>query len=141
MTQINLIKRGGKLVPSLPQDEEKLARVKAGQIIQVSFKKPRNAAHHRKFFALIRTIVEHTDFDNEEQVLHLFKIKLGHFEHVIEPTSGKTFLMPKSISFAQMDQGQFDKFYKEAVTVALTLLPGWTKENLDEALKEVEQFA
>lgn len=143
MTKINLIKRNGVLVPSLPDDEDKLARFKSGEIVRAEITRPRNIFFHRKFFALLRVVLEHTDqFENTDQILHILKLRLGHFETLIEPSTGKQFLKPKSISFASMDEDDFSKFYNETVAVLLQFfLTGWAKEDLEAAYNEVMEFA
>ena len=141
MTQINLIRYHDGLRPSLPEDADKLAKIKAGTIIASTIKAPRNAGFHRKFFALLGIVVDHTDFENVDQVLHILKIRLGHYDPIIEPITGKTFLHPRSIAFAKMDQSAFDDFYNQSVNVILEfMLAGWSKETLDQAYEQVLQF-
>ena len=54
MTTLTLVKRlDGSFVPATHQDAEKCERVKIGTSIRGEWKRPRNTAFHRKYFALL----------------------------------------------------------------------------------------
>jgi len=140
MTTINLIRKGDYFVPSLEEDLEKLTKVKFGEIIQVTFKKPRNSKFHRKFFALLQIVVGNTDYKNVNQVLMLMKLKLGYFEFIVN-TNGKLVYMPKSISFGKMDEIEFQIFYKQAIHKVLSdFLTNWEEEHVNQAIEQVIRF-
>lgn len=126
MAQLNLVAINGVLLPSLAEDEAKLKTLKRGEVVQVDFKKPRNHKFHRKFFALLQIVVEFDPrYDNVEQVLHLMKLKLGYFLTVIN-TDGRVTYQTKSISFASMDQTDFEIFYNDAVNKVISdFVPKW----------------
>jgi hypothetical protein len=60
---------------------------------------------------------------------------------VPNPVNGELMALPKSISFAAMDQVEFEAFYDNAVNGVLKyLLPTMNRVSLDEALDRVVQF-
>lgn len=142
MTDLWLEKKGPALVPCRKDSIEAFARLKEGVQYRADVKLPRNYEHLKKYFAMLNVVLHYTDkFDNVEQILHILKIRLGHFDAIIEPATGKTFLHPKSISFAKMSQPEFDKFYKESLDAIFKyFLPGWTGDQFEEALEQVKGF-
>lgn len=143
MSEINLIVQSdGRLRPSLPADLDIIRKYKAGVTIKAKVTRRRNPDHHRKFFALLGVVVKHTDYEDVDEVLHILKLRLGHFDPIIDLDSGKTFLKPRSISFDNMDQNKFDDFYRRSVDVILqNFLHEWTTDTLGTALEEVRDFA
>jgi len=138
--QINLVKHGGVLIPSLAADEAALSTISRGEIVSAKITKPRNSAHNRKFFALLQIVVENTDYENSEQVLHLLKLKLGHYDAIVS-TNGKVVYMPKSISFAKMDQAKFNEFYNQSINIVLRdFLTDWKNEQINNAIDQVVRF-
>jgi len=138
--KINLIKHGGVLLPSLPDDELALSSLKRGEIITATIAKSRNSAFNRKFFALLGIVVENTEYINTEQVLHLLKLKLGHYDEIIN-TNGKVIYAPKSISFGKMSPDEFSKFYNQSINIILRdFLTDWKDGQINEAINQVVRF-
>lgn len=138
--KINLIKHYQVLLPSLPQDAELLEGIGFGEILEVEIKRPRNGKFHRKFFALLQVVKESTDYDNVEQILLLLKLKLGHYETIVN-TNGKPIYYPKSISFAKMEQPEFEQFYSQSVNVILRdFVPNWTQQDIEQAVDRIIRF-
>jgi len=139
--KINLKKASGCLIPSLPQDEEKLARWHYGEVLEVTIKKPRNSAFHRKFFALINVVFDNQDkYDNQAELLTEIKLKCGHYhEHIT--TKGEIVYVPKSISFANMGELEFEEFYSKAIDVVLKYFMPIEKEFIDKMVEEVLNFS
>jgi hypothetical protein len=93
-----------------------LRKIKVGEVIQCELNKPRNLAHHRKFWALLNVFwAASGDWSSPYMVLIELKVRLGHVQAVLIRETGEIVHVPKSISFAQMDQTQFDEFYEKAV--------------------------
>lgn len=138
--KINLIKIHGVLAPSLPDDELALESIKRGEIVTVNITRSRNSQFNRKFFALLNIVVENTDYLNTDQILHLLKLKLGHYDEVIS-TNGKVVYIPRSISFAKMSPDEFNKFYNQSITIILRdFLTNWHEANIDKAINQVVVF-
>jgi hypothetical protein len=138
--KIRLKKIGDLLSPALPCDAEYTDKLKQGEIIEVNSKRPRQAWRHDKYFALLHIVVDNTDYIKVEQVLTLIKLKLGHFETIIN-TNGKVVYKEKSISFGSMDEDTFRIFYNDTVNVVLRdFLTNWEDEDIQTAIDEVVRF-
>ncbi|MCW5615871.1 MAG: DUF1367 family protein [Rhodocyclaceae bacterium] len=124
--------------PVCDQGEQTLRRMAPGQLVMVNFTFPRNVGHHRKFFAMLDIVLKNQEhFKSTDQLLDALKIAIGHTTTV--KVKRGTFEIPKSISFAKMDQAQFDNFYKRAVDFVLAeVIPGLGRDELE---REVMQFA
>jgi hypothetical protein len=114
---VDLIKVNNALVPSLEQDRLIIDKVKHGVILSYELTRKRNRGFHRKFFGLLDVVCANCNY-NIDQLLHVIKLKLGHFETVIS-TKGKVTYMTKTISFAGMDQDTFEIFYNRTIDIVL----------------------
>lgn len=142
---------GNTLVPSTEDARKWLAGVKVGEVLRIKASRPRNIKHHQKFFALLQLIYENQEhYKSVNQILLAFKCHIGHGEWVISKkpmayrpdgsVSGWTpieLFEPHSISFAKMDQGEFEAFYDKAVDFVTTVvIPGLPKGDLEQQLLE-----
>lgn len=171
MAQLQLIKHhSGILIPATPETSEILqSKIRLGDVLVAEFKKVRNPAFHRRFFALLNLGFEYwkptggTISSNErrlvtgyakylaayggnegalldaadqylEQVanrrvtngISLCKsfdayrawviVEAGHFD-AIELPDGTLRKHPRSISFSNMDEIEFQRLYKSALDV------------------------
>lgn len=92
-------------------DLDKLKKVKANDIVSCTIKKPRNILFHRKFFALLNLVFQNQEiYQHLEDLRHDLTIEAGFFES--RPNLyGEEIKKPKSISFAAMDEYEFNDFY------------------------------
>jgi hypothetical protein len=129
---------GGDTPVLVAADEEamrKTRRWKAGDEMTVDVRKPRNLKHHRKFWILLKIVVENNEaFDSEEAVLYALKAALGRGKWVEIPKASRPMFIPESISFAAMDQDEFDNFYVAAVNA---VLKHWLPVGMDELEVEI----
>ena len=129
---------GGKLVPADAASQAILSKIKTGEVVQVEVKRPRNSAHHRKFFALLNVVFENQEaYESPDHLLLALKYAVGHCEIVIAKDGSK---MPlgRSIAFHKMDQSEFEAFYEKCLDiVAKYFLPG---VETDALRAEVEEF-
>jgi len=142
MADIDLVKLTNKcLAPSLPTDEEKIAKWKVGDILRAKVNKPRNGKFHRKFFALLNVAFENQD---EYSIFEDFRIevelKCGNYrEHVT--TKGILIYIPKSIAYAKMDDIEFALLYDKALDIILEhFCWGSTEEAINHRVMEVLNF-
>jgi hypothetical protein len=151
MAEFTLVrpKKGGRLIPFTKEDgkiyRRFLRRRKAlepGELMVVSYVEPRNLLHHRKFFALVGYVAENSDtYDNKDKALLAIKIAAGHCDFIPDPVNGGLTAVPRSISFAKMEQGDFDKFYNNALEgICQHVLKHMNKVDLQEALENVARF-
>ena len=98
-----------------------LRRMKVGKVVRVEVTTPRNVAHHRKFFALLNLVWSSAgDWSSLEVLLDELKKNIGHYEmlgETMDPETGEVVRIAKlkSISFAKMDQLEFDAFYERCL--------------------------
>lgn len=134
----------GGLIPMYDSDLEERKKLKRGDRVLCRITKPRNYEFHKKFFALVRLTYENLPehlhsmlrIRSEEDMLTSIKLELGYADKLWY--SGKQIAVPKSISFAAMDQAEFERFFARAVDLVLTLyLRGTVRKEL---LDEVDRF-
>jgi hypothetical protein len=107
-----------------------LRKIKLGRMVLCDVKQPRNIQHHRKFFALLNTVWQASgEWATVEDLLVELKIKLGVTKDVAIIESGEIVKIVGSISFAAMDQIEFDKFYERAIQ-ALCVMAGGIDSNM-----------
>ena len=132
------------LIPMYDSDLECKRKLKVGDTVLCKITKPRNYEFHKKFFALIRLTFEnlpeymHAKYGiySEEDLLTCLKLDIG-LASVIEH-NGQQLIKEGSISFAVMDDYEFEQFYNGCVKVILNkYLRGTTKPEL---LHEIHQF-
>ncbi len=99
------------MIPLSEDDLDHLKRIKDGQIIYVDYKKPRNPLFHNKFMSMVRLVFENQDqYKDIDNMLSVLKIELGYYSTLMYGSI--EIRVPKSISFAAMDELKFDHFYK-----------------------------
>jgi hypothetical protein len=128
---------GPVLRPCDETGELALKRVGQGKIVTCNIKQPRNPQHHRLFFALMSKVFQNQEyFKTIEQMVTALKIALGHTDTI--KTRRGEFVIPKSISFANMDQPAFDDFYNRAVDFVLAeVIPGLGRAELEAEIREM----
>jgi hypothetical protein len=139
--KIYLVREGDRFKPLSEDDFEKTKRVKEGKIIEVEYKMPRNPLFHNKFMSMVRKVFENQEeFDNIERLLDKIKIDLGYYDsyHL-----GKMeVVVPSSISFAKMDEIEFNALYDKAVTMLLSrYLPTVSRAELERYISEIARYA
>ncbi|MCD8293539.1 MAG: DUF1367 family protein [Prevotellaceae bacterium] len=135
------------LTPLYDSDLEAKKKLKTGTIVRCAITKPRNIGFHKKFFALLRltydnlpeNLVDKLGIHTEYDMLRRFKLDLGLFDTFLFPDeNGEKVIQYHSISFAAMDDNEFEKFYEGCVHLVLTrYLKGITREEIKE---EIENF-
>ena len=130
------------LRPDNSEAAELINKIKLNDVVLVEIRKPRNLAHHRKFFAMLQVVLSNTEkYSNLDDLLEDFKIAIGEFDWVERQVNGKVYEVPKgrSISFARMKQDDFDIFYDRAINSVITdVIPGLDRVELE---KELLEFA
>lgn len=105
--------------------KEILRKIKLGKMVRCEISQPRNIQHHRKFFALLNTVWQSAgEWPTVEDLLVELKIKLGITKDVVIRDSGEVVKIVGSISFAAMDQLEFEKFYERAMQELCSMCGG-----------------
>ena len=123
------------LYPVDESGEAVLHKIGQGEIVAIELKRERNIQHHRKFFAMLNIILENQDtYKSLDDLLAVCKIRIGHCR-TVQTKSGEVKL-PESISFAAMDQSQFEAFYDRAIAWVVTeVVPGLDRQALDDEVR------
>lgn len=134
---------------------KRIARAEAGEMFQVEAVAPRNGKFHRKFFALLTVGFDAWEPDrmrksykgmpvekNFEQFREDITILAGYYTQTFD-LKGRLVLRAKSISFAAMDDTEFEALYSAVVDVLLarvcTQYAG--RAELDRVVEQVIGFA
>ena len=135
MADCLVVKKLKALHPIDAEGEAVLRNLGQGEIVRVEIKRPRNVLFHRKLFALLTIILDNQEFYKSiEDLLDVAKIRAGHVR-VVETKMGQV-LVPKSISFASMDDVAFANFYDRVIVWVVTeVIPGLKRKDLDEAVE------
>ena len=159
MAQINLVKLpDGKLRGMSERDQVAYARFKSrlnnaepGEIVEIEAKLPRNSKFHRKFFALLNLGFEHWESGRKHKTFkgqpvtknfEIFReevlILAGYFEQTFT-LNGDLKLAAKSISFAKMEEPEFNAVYSAVLDVLLNKV-FITHKDRDEVNEIVEKI-
>ena len=142
MTNLLLRKTMRGFEPIDDLGREALSKIGVGDLVRAEIKRPRNTDHHRKFFAMLNLVYENQEhYKSPNDLLEVLKIRIGHC-HTVQTKHGEV-KIPKSISFAAMDQTEFDQFYNRAVDWVLSeVIPGLQRGELDSEIEqELKAFA
>lgn len=131
MERVLLRKRGFHLVAADPSAETELGHIKDGQTVYVEIRRARNPRQHALYWALIGKLFEHQEAcPTRAQYSDKIKCAVGHCD-VTDLGSGRLMMVPKSISFANMPQSEFEQFFAKVVELVTTKIwPHLTNEEL-----------
>ena len=133
------------LVPLYDSDFDMKKRLKVGSTVKCKVSNPRNYEHHKKFFALVRltfenlpcNLAEYWNIHNEEDMLRRFKRDLGYYTSTLNER-GEREIEYQSISFAAMEQYEFERFYNQCIDLVLyKYIKGIDQQDL---ITEIENF-
>jgi hypothetical protein len=132
-----LMTRRREIVAATPRDLELLLHVKHGDLLPVDINKIRNGAHHRKFMALVHFVAaNHPQYHSVDQVIRLLKYRTGHFDETVTK-HGHVIYEMRSISWRELDEGEFSEWAKRAREVVFTeLFPDLPSGTVDAEMHE-----
>lgn len=133
-----------------PKTEEFHAKTKLGATIHSDFKRMRNAAFHRKLFALFNLAFEYWepveinhDYGQPEKNFDRFRkdltILAGHY-HIVVRLDGTAKPEADSLSFGNMNQETFDSLYQNILSVVLKKIHVLNKMGAQEINDLVDKF-
>jgi hypothetical protein len=128
--KINFIKlEGGTLIPFSQIESDRMIRFKNREVYQVEIKTTRNPAFHRKVFSFLNYCFENwsasncLEFVDESKQFDYFRkmmiIKAGYYDQFFD-IDGNLRLEAKSISYANMNQEEFENLYNALIQVAMS---------------------
>lgn len=132
------------LIPMYDSDYDEKKKLRVGENVLCDISKPRNYEFHKKFFALIRLVFENLpehiadtfNIYSEEDMLDSLKVELGLYNIVY--VGGKQLVKVGSISFAKMDNTEFERFYNRSIDIVLNKYMNGT-ERFD-LIEEINRF-
>jgi len=117
----------GGLQGSDGESSRSLSDIAVGEVVQCEIKRPRNLRFHRMFFAVLHKAHENLPEDlalkypSIDSLLIAVKIGIGMLD-LFETPNGKVYPLVKSISFESMDEDEFHRFYRDAVSYLCGIL-------------------
>lgn len=141
MSELFVVKASQKSLLILPESEEDFAKVGEGEILRVEYRRPRNIRFHRKYFALLRVAFQNQDYyATEQQFRTALLIGLGWCDTFIRQ-NGEVLYIPKSLSFAGMDEDEFEKVYNDTLDYLVReMVPGADPRALNNAALQILGF-
>jgi len=95
-------------------ESDKLNQLR-GREVMAKISQPRNTHFHRKYFALLGVALDMVPEDyTAEQFRALCTVGAGYCEFL--GSGEKMIAIPKSISFANMDETQFERLYQDTLS-------------------------
>ena len=130
------------LIPDDDHARAYLRRLKPGEPVLVSVRKPRNIRFHRKFWALLNLAFSNQDrYDDFEAFRKEVIMRAGFWEEHHHVTGAVSYTA-KSISFASMDELEFHDLYQKSIDAIIKyFMPETDPESLAQAVEEVIGFA
>jgi len=117
----------GALVPADDEARELLAGIAPGASVFVEMTRPRNAKFHRKFMAMLRfgfdhwsPVIDGVRLPDSAKNFEHFRgsvLRLAGFFDTVADLHGGLVIRPKSISFASMDEVEFERVYRKCLSV------------------------
>lgn len=147
-----LIKTPKGWAPGNLDAQEEHSRQKVGQYSHGKFRKVRDSVKHRKFFALLNVAFDWWEpgeinskygkpEKNFDQFRHDLTILAGYYDTVVR-VDGSVRIIPKSISFAKMDNDEFEALYSRVIDVIIQrIIPNSSREDIENMVLEAMKFA
>ena len=109
------------LIPADKRTEDLLKGIVGDEVV-LTYVKERNLKFHRKLFAILKAFIDNLNGNDLtiEELLTYLKLKVGYYKKI--KFKGQDVIIPDSISFAEMTQDEFEKFYKQAVKILADVL-------------------
>jgi hypothetical protein len=130
-TNLIMVKRLGAFRPTDDEGTEVMRKIGDGELVKVTWTRPRNIRFHNKFFVMLGIVLKNQEhYKSMDDLLDVCKISIGHIR-LIDTRTGWA-RVPKSISFANMGETEFSEFYDRAVDWVLSeVIPGLQRQHLD----------
>lgn len=154
--ECDFIKTNAGFVPYTDASRKWADKVKLGKVVRGDFVQPRNPVFHAKFFALLNVGFDYftetspaIEYKGEtiapdfERFRKDITILAGKF-HFVTNIRGEVRAEADSISFASMDESQFQELYGKVLDVLMQrVLTGaqWSKDKVNQTVETIAGFA
>jgi hypothetical protein len=127
------------------------SHIKNGEVISCEIKRPRNYKFLQKFFTLINYAYsvwepEEVEYKGKvaEKSIDRFRedvtIMAGYYKTVVN-VKNEVKLIAESISFANMEEDEFERLYSKTINVLLKLVfANYTKADIDKVVEDIIGF-
>lgn len=110
------IKRGLTFVPADAYARELAAKVPEGKGVFLNLWLPRNMAQHRKYFAILRNVVEATGrWTSTEHLRRDILLTLGRYDEHVNEFTGEVEKVVHSMAVASMPRDEFERLYSDTI--------------------------
>jgi hypothetical protein len=117
-------------------DYEMAKKIPINEPIVYEWTKVRNYEFHKKFFALMKLVYENQEvYDNMESMRKDLIINAGYYDSRFD-FKGVEVIEAKSISFASMDNNEFQELYNSVINVIVK----WLSIDKQDVLDNIEQY-
>ena len=127
----------------LPEAQEEAQKLKSGKDYRIKASQPRNYEHHKKFMALCKVAHENSEYESAmtfDNFRREITRRAGYYEE-FKTLKGDMEYRAKSISFAKMDQTEFEDLYSRSIDVVLRYcIRGATDEEVRVMVEEYLRF-
>lgn len=136
-TEIIMRRNGNRLEPVDQMSADDLANIPVGKDVFVTVRAPRNPKQHRLAWALANKLSQCCEeLPDAESAMDFLKIKARHVKIVHNPGTDHVFLVPKSISFASVDQSAFNRLFNRMVWIVCNeIVPGLDEGQLRDEIE------
>lgn len=107
----------GDYRPTYSSDSAESAKIGIGTEVKAT--RARNAKHHRKGMALLKLGFDNQDTFTDFTIYRYVVTMKAGFVAWVKGTDGNDHPLPKSISFENMSQSEFEDYYSAVLTVIL----------------------
>lgn len=138
MIELLCVKSLGRLMPSDAVGMDALKAIAEGSTVTARLTQTRNIRFHRLWFALLQTVFEaQSSFVTLDHMHDAIKLGIGFSEERVD-LDGVVHTIPKSISFAKLDEDGFRAFFDRAVDLIITkILPRVSRDDLEDRVFEI----
>ena len=134
----------GILVPADQKSCDFVNKLINNDVITSNFVKPRNYLFHKKWFALVKFAFDHwqpANLENSKWADVIPEKNFDRFREDITILCGAIRIEAKSISFAKMNEEQFQKLFESTKMVILKhILKNYNLNELNDVVLNLEKF-
>jgi len=110
------VKRGLSFVPADAGARALAAQVPEGKSVFLELWMPRNMRQHRKYFAILRNVVEATGrWASQEHLRRDILLSLGRYDEHVNEFTGEVVQVPHSMALASMPRDEFERLYADTI--------------------------
>ena len=103
------------------KSQDNFNKIKEGEKISTEIKRGRNALHNAKYWASCQLVANNHDIYNTKDKVHIYCCyKTGYVDTIV--IDDRVHMFPKSVSFANCSQDDFQEFYDASLAVMAGLL-------------------